>query len=319
MDADYDVAYLTHALADLRVMPLGRLRSDRVMLRDPGPARSGPKGGRPRRHGGVLTFAKPDSWHQPDLTTATHTTRYGTAEATAWDRMHPRPTHRGPLAGPRQRRTAHPARHIDPPPGRAPAGRPRPETGLAVVLRHRRNTGGRGPLVAVLPPQIRPGSHLEAPEADARLDGIEDPPRRQRRSVDLAHHRRPHPAPPRPPPRRGPAPSLGATRRTPPPHPRPRPPGVSQHPRDGGPSVGRTETVQAGPGTTSRLEEQAARHTSRRRQNGQTCRIDQGIPSPPRINAKLSGACRRGRWTCRRGPAVRRRTGPRWRRAGRPR
>ncbi len=66
------------------------------MLRDPGPARSGPRGGRPRRHGGVLAFARPDSWHEPEVTTATDTTRYGTAEAIAWDRMHPRLTHRGP-------------------------------------------------------------------------------------------------------------------------------------------------------------------------------------------------------------------------------
>ncbi|GGT41154.1 hypothetical protein GCM10010254_71180 [Streptomyces chromofuscus] len=61
MDAGYDVTYLSHALADLPVVLIGRLRWDRVMLRDPGPTRSGPKGGRPRRHGGVLTFAKPDS------------------------------------------------------------------------------------------------------------------------------------------------------------------------------------------------------------------------------------------------------------------
>ncbi|TQF01215.1 transposase [Kitasatospora acidiphila] len=96
MDAGYDVAYLSHALADLPVVLVGRLRSDRVMLRDAGPARSGPKGGRPRKHGGVLTFAKPDTWHEPDVTTATDTTRYGKAEATAWDRMHPRLAHRGP-------------------------------------------------------------------------------------------------------------------------------------------------------------------------------------------------------------------------------
>ncbi|MGW3186220.1 NF041680 family putative transposase [Kitasatospora sp. NPDC001119] len=96
MDSGYDVAYLSHALADLPVVLVGRLRSDRVMLRDVGHARSGPKGGRPRKHGGVLTFAKPDTWHQPDVTTATDTTRYGTAETIAWDRMHPRLTHRGP-------------------------------------------------------------------------------------------------------------------------------------------------------------------------------------------------------------------------------
>jgi hypothetical protein len=96
MDAGYDSAYLSHALADLPVVLVGRLRSDRVMLRDAGPARSGPRGGRPRKHGGVLTFAKPDSWHPPEATTVTDTTRYGKAEAMAWDRMHPRLTHRGP-------------------------------------------------------------------------------------------------------------------------------------------------------------------------------------------------------------------------------
>ncbi|GAA3379531.1 hypothetical protein GCM10020367_63470 [Streptomyces sannanensis] len=87
------------------------------MLRDPGPARSAPKGGRPRRHGGALPCAKPGTWHPapgtwhlapgtwhlapgtwhlPEVTTATNTTRYGNAEATAWDRMHPRLAHRGP-------------------------------------------------------------------------------------------------------------------------------------------------------------------------------------------------------------------------------
>ncbi|MFE9223023.1 transposase, partial [Streptomyces lavendulae] len=96
MDSGYDIAYLSHSLQDLPVVLLGRLRSDRVMLRDPGPARSGPKGGRPRRHGGVLTLTKPDTWHHPDVTTATDTTRYGKAQAMAWDRMHPRLTHRGP-------------------------------------------------------------------------------------------------------------------------------------------------------------------------------------------------------------------------------
>ncbi|MEW2086343.1 transposase [Streptomyces sp. NPDC005283] len=37
MDAGYDSAYLSHALADLPVVLVGRLRSDRVMLRDAGP------------------------------------------------------------------------------------------------------------------------------------------------------------------------------------------------------------------------------------------------------------------------------------------
>lgn len=98
MDAGYDVTNLSHVLADLPVVLLGRLRSDRVMLRDPGPARSGPKGGRPRRHGGVLTFAKPDTWHQPDVTTTTDTTRYGTAQ-TMGPQHPPRTNARGEVAG----------------------------------------------------------------------------------------------------------------------------------------------------------------------------------------------------------------------------
>ncbi len=60
-----DVTYLPHALAGLSVVPVGRLRSDRVMLRDPGPARSGPRGGRPHRHGGVLTFKTASAHPRP--------------------------------------------------------------------------------------------------------------------------------------------------------------------------------------------------------------------------------------------------------------
>ncbi|MEV7997343.1 transposase, partial [Streptomyces sp. NPDC086077] len=96
MDTGYDVTRLAYVLADLPVELVGRLRSDRVMLRDAGPRRSTPRGGQPRKHGGVLTFSKPESWHTPDQATTCDTTRYGTAEAFAWDRMHPRLQARGP-------------------------------------------------------------------------------------------------------------------------------------------------------------------------------------------------------------------------------
>ncbi len=96
MDSGYDVTRLAFVLADLPVELVGRLRSDRVMLRDVGERRSTPRGGQPRKHGGVLTLAKPDSWHEPDTVTATDTTHYGKAEARAWDRMHPRLARRGP-------------------------------------------------------------------------------------------------------------------------------------------------------------------------------------------------------------------------------
>jgi len=94
MDSGYDVARLAFLLADLPVVLTGRLRSDRVMLR-PTPPRQPGTMGRPRRHGGTFTLNRPDSWHTPDHATTTATTRYGTAAASAWSRMHPRLNRRG--------------------------------------------------------------------------------------------------------------------------------------------------------------------------------------------------------------------------------
>jgi hypothetical protein len=94
-DAGYDLARLAFVLADLPIEVVGRIRSDRVLLR-PTPARVPGTNGRPRKHGGVFTLADPGSWHAPDHTTHTDTTRYGHAQAQAWDRLHPRLTHRGP-------------------------------------------------------------------------------------------------------------------------------------------------------------------------------------------------------------------------------
>ena len=103
MDSGYDVTYLSHALADLPVVLLGRLRSDRVMLRDPGPARSAPRGGRPRRHGGVLAFAKPETWHEPrgDHVHGHHPLRHGRDDGLGPDAPPAHPPR--PLAGPRKR------------------------------------------------------------------------------------------------------------------------------------------------------------------------------------------------------------------------
>ncbi|WSJ93047.1 hypothetical protein OG395_07320 [Streptomyces sp. NBC_01320] len=50
----------------------------------------------PSANGGCRASGECDTWHQPDVTTSTDTTRYGTAEAIAWDRMHPRLAHRSP-------------------------------------------------------------------------------------------------------------------------------------------------------------------------------------------------------------------------------
>jgi hypothetical protein len=92
-DAGYDVMRLAYRLADLPVEVLGRLRSDRV-LHFPEPERLPGTRGRPRRHGGEFALADPATWPAPPVATTTETTRYGAAVAQAWDRLHPRLTHR---------------------------------------------------------------------------------------------------------------------------------------------------------------------------------------------------------------------------------
>jgi len=80
-------------LADLPVELLGRIRSDRV-LRLPRPPRLPGTNGRPPKHGPEFALDKPSTWPEPQHTTTTATTRYGTAKASSWDRLHPRLTHR---------------------------------------------------------------------------------------------------------------------------------------------------------------------------------------------------------------------------------
>lgn len=103
LDSGYDVCRLAFVLADLPLQLIGRIRSDRVMLAalQPRPATSegGRPTGRPRRHGMAMTLADPGSWPAPDAQQVTDTARYGKAQTTAWDRMHPRLTRRGSWTG----------------------------------------------------------------------------------------------------------------------------------------------------------------------------------------------------------------------------
>lgn len=97
-DAGYDITRLAYVLRDLPVELLGRIRSDRVMRR-PAPSReeflrAHPRGGRPPKHGGEFALADPATWPEPAVSTITDTTHYGKAETRAWDRIHPRLTHR---------------------------------------------------------------------------------------------------------------------------------------------------------------------------------------------------------------------------------
>jgi DDE superfamily endonuclease len=86
-DAGYDLTRLAWLLRDLPAEVLGRLRSDRVMY-FPAPPRQPGTNGRPLRHGTAFKLADPRTWPAPAAATSTATTRYGTAAAAAWGRLH---------------------------------------------------------------------------------------------------------------------------------------------------------------------------------------------------------------------------------------
>ena len=92
-DAGYDIPRPAFMLADLPVEVLGRLRSDRVSC-FPAVNVHSPRGGRPAVHGPVFALNDDATQPEPRIVTVTETTRYGTAKAVSWDRLHPRPTHR---------------------------------------------------------------------------------------------------------------------------------------------------------------------------------------------------------------------------------
>ncbi|MBT2210183.1 transposase [Actinomadura sp. NEAU-AAG7] len=99
LDAGYDVPRIAFLLDDLPVEVLGRMRSDRVLRRATPPWTYNFEGGRPPKHGTEFVFGDPATWDAPQTETTTATTRYGTAVATAWDRLHPRLTRRAAWEG----------------------------------------------------------------------------------------------------------------------------------------------------------------------------------------------------------------------------
>jgi hypothetical protein len=87
LDSGYDLTRLAWLLDGLPVDVTGRLRSDRVMY-FPVPPRAPGTNGRPPRHGARLVLSEPATWPEPATATATETSRYGTAKAMAWPRLH---------------------------------------------------------------------------------------------------------------------------------------------------------------------------------------------------------------------------------------
>jgi hypothetical protein len=97
-DTGYDGPRLAFLLADLPVRVLVRVRSDRVLCFPAPPRRAGTIG-RSARHGAEFKFPDSQTWPEAAHTTITQTTRYGTARAQSWDRLHPTLTRRGSWAG----------------------------------------------------------------------------------------------------------------------------------------------------------------------------------------------------------------------------
>nr|WP_281176172.1 NF041680 family putative transposase [Actinocatenispora sera] len=92
-DAGYDGPRLSFVLADLPVRVLVRMRSDRVLRRAALSDRRHTVG-RPCRHGSEFVFGQTATWGEPDVQISTDTRHYGPARIRAWDRLHPRLTHR---------------------------------------------------------------------------------------------------------------------------------------------------------------------------------------------------------------------------------
>ena len=88
-DAGYEPARLAWLLGDLPVQVLGRLGTNRV-LRQPPPPREPGQMGRPVRHGPEFRLADQATHPAAEVTTSTVTTRYGTATARSWGRLHPK-------------------------------------------------------------------------------------------------------------------------------------------------------------------------------------------------------------------------------------
>jgi hypothetical protein len=88
-DGGYDSAQLTLDLADLPIVVLVRLRSDRCCYADPPPRPPGATG-RPRRHGAKFNCADPATWPAPTATLHTSDDQYGTVTVQAWAGLHPK-------------------------------------------------------------------------------------------------------------------------------------------------------------------------------------------------------------------------------------
>jgi DDE superfamily endonuclease len=279
-DCGYDLTRLAWLPAGLPVEVAGRLRSDRVMYfpAPPRPARPAGTGGRPPRHGAALKLASPHTWPAAAVTTSTETTRYGTARAMAWGRLHQRLASRAgwedhdgelPLIEGTLIRL-----QVDHLPGdRSPE---------PLWLWSSRAAADADAVNRTWQAFLRrfdiEHRNVQVLQAGPRLDPAQAARPGRRRPVDLAHPRLLRPAAARPPPRRRHPPALAAALPARPPDPRPGPPRVPEHPPDAARSGQRAETRQARTRPPARLNEPAPSHPPRRGQNRQARQAQEENP-----------------------------------------
>ena len=291
-DAGYDLTRLAWLLRDLPAEVLGRLRSDRVMY-FPAPPRLPGTNGRPLRHGAAFRLADERSWPAPAAATSTQTSRYGTARAAAWARLHQQLAARAGWEG-------HDGElpvvegtlirlHVDHLPGDRT---PEPLwlwSSRAGTFRR----AGR-PRLAGVPAPLRYRTHIQVPETGTRLDPAQAPRPGRRRPVDLAHPRLLRPAVSRPPPRRRHPAALAAALPARPPYSRPGPPRVPEHPSGAARSGRRAETRQTRTRPATGIEEPAPGHPPRRGQDRHKRPAQEENPQAEGLNNKLR-ACLRTR------------------------
>ena len=260
LDSGYDLTRLAWLLRDLPVDVTGRLRSDRVTY-FPVPPRVPGANGLPPRHGARLGLSEPADWPEPAAATVTETSRYGTAKATAWPRLHQQLARRAAWEHHQGELPVVEGTLIRLQVDRLPGCRDAEPLWLwssrAAATAEEVNRAWQAFLRRFdIEHTFRFLKHSSAgPGRNCAILG-------RRRPVDLARHRRLRPALARPRPgRRHPA-ALAAAVRARPPHPGPRPPGVSPHPPGPARSRQRAETLPARTRPPGRVEKPAARHPS---------------------------------------------------------
>jgi hypothetical protein len=269
-DGGYDEAPLTWDLRGHldRVQILVRVRNDRVLYRDPPPRVPGQRG-RPRKHGarkdGRFECADPATWGPPGQELSLDDERYGHVSVKSWGGLHPKLFCRGRFAG------------LAKPPvirchlirvtvTRLPNGRKVP----GPLWLWWAGPGAPDPdlIWRAYIHRFRHRAHLPVRQAHPGLGQGRAPLPGAGLPLDMADHRRPHHAPPRPPGCRRPPPALGTPPRAGKTEPRPGPQGFWSPGRTCRHARQAAKNLQARTGTPQRPHQHSRNQVPRPQETG---------------------------------------------------